>query len=95
MINESVLKCRLHGTAIAHSFSLCLATVVWNPHTSSGTSMISEGGLFVLLTVHSIYYYAPPATLQQIVLSHWTLPTLSVCKAVNEVNILSLECLPF
>lgn len=38
----------------------CLASVRWNCHTSSGISMISEGGLFVL-TVHRVAYYALPS----------------------------------
>lgn len=46
----------LQTISFAHSVTpFCLATVVWNPHASSGTSMISEAAMFVL-TVCSIYY---------------------------------------
>lgn len=31
----------------APTVAFCLKTVAWNRHTTSGTSMISEGGLFV------------------------------------------------
>lgn len=34
----------MHLSVSPTASSLCLATVVWNPHTSSGTSMISEAG---------------------------------------------------
>ena len=65
---------------------LCLATVVWNPHTSSGISMISEAGL--VCTTDCSHYLLQRATCKRCSRLHYLIghyPLLSVCAAVNEV----------
>lgn len=54
--NQSALKRRRLGASFfAHNHSLCLATVVWNPHASSGTSMVSEACSCFVCTTDTVF----------------------------------------
>lgn len=72
----------------AYQLSFCLAAVVWNPHTSSGISVISAARFCFVCTPVFTTMHRPEFG------SSGCYP-LSVCSAVNEINTLSLECLYF